>query len=725
MGGLPSRFVPSYKGIEKQSHFALQQDGVPFERNIEPFEVELNRSQLEAWGLAWNLARAGSFQVAGVDPCSPAGRWNQQQQAFGRCGICRGDELFEVNDSSDYSTMSQELAVSRTVRLLFRPGSNVRTKASNLKHLVKNAFLHIDTTDPEPDPTDQPDEPRRLSLSDPLPFVRPSQVDEADEDALSDASEASFYSMKSSSSSLSSSSQCSQHQPSSGRSCPSTDWEFQGYQCHNGQMLPPFSRSVSSGHVSTSSSGRGKRRRRASAANVVPPAPMPSCQVPNQLPNALVPNQVPNQMPFPPTMVPVMVPVVGAPPFLAMAAPALGPLVSPLVPASVGVAVPFPSCKQPDMPMGPPMPTQEVETTVSQPCWAAQNLCAPNSSRFEQSCDHQDGAGCSRAPEPAQLEPAAPSFATFEETDTQKEIVEETSVLKDQKSAEGAPVKPRKRPTRRGGKRARHRPCHAAEWASSVGSAETPSFGEPGSGEEAEGEEAEEGEDEKEELKEELRDASAPRSFEKKDLKRRSFYPLAARLRLAAGLKPKGLEESKTAFGSAKIFSNHIQPKADVSKDGSVLPGPKVPPVSTLPNPIEVIEEVEPEPASASDVSDLPKQEPAEELAAGTIPEPLAPHRVIDLPSDQVVGRRVQIIGLTKTLEFNDLWGKVEHFDSSCKRFAVQLLPAEGVPMTVKLRGENLRMPPVLSLSFKDASGKQANAWQPNLRAVSCCPVHT
>ena len=88
-------------------------------------------------------------------------------------------------------------------------------------------------------------------------------------------------------------------------------------------------------------------------------------------------------------------------------------------------------------------------------------------------------------------------------------------------------------------------------------------------------------------------------------------------MRLAAGLKPKGLEESKTAFGSAKIFSNHIQPKADVSKDGSVLPGPKVPPVSTLPNPIEVIEEVEPEPASASDVSDLPKQEPAEELAAG------------------------------------------------------------------------------------------------------------
>ncbi|CAK9037790.1 Sodium/calcium exchanger NCL2 (Na(+)/Ca(2+)-exchange protein NCL2) (OsEFCAX2) (Protein NCX-like 2) (OsNCL2) [Durusdinium trenchii] len=228
-------------------------------------------------------------------------------------------------------------------------------------------------------------------------------------------------------------------------------------------------------------------------------------------------------------------------------------------------------------------------------------------------------SSCSRAPEPAQLEPAAPSFATFEETDTQKEIVEETSVLKDQKSAEGAPVKPRKRPTRRGGKRARHRPCHAAEWASSVGSAETPSFGEPGSGEEAEGEEAEEGEDEKEELKEELRDASAPRSFEKKDLKRRSFYPLAARLRLAAGLKPKGLEESKTAFGSAKIFSNHIQPKADVSKDGSVLPGPKVPPVSTLPNPIEVIEEVEPEPASASDVSDLPKQEPAEELAAGHV----------------------------------------------------------------------------------------------------------
>ena len=37
------------------------------------------------------------------------------------------------------------------------------------------------------------------------------------------------------------------NQPSSGLSCPSTDWEFQGYQCNDGQMLPPFSHSISCG----------------------------------------------------------------------------------------------------------------------------------------------------------------------------------------------------------------------------------------------------------------------------------------------------------------------------------------------------------------------------------------------------------------------------------------------------------------------------------------------
>ena len=161
-------------------------------------------------------------------------------QAFGLRGISRGDELFEVNGWSGHSEMRQELVVSRAVCLLFRPGPpgppGPKDRCSKVK--VND---HIDNTDPEPEiKHDQ----RRLSD---LSFLSP-EVDEADEDALS---EASFYSMKSSSS-LSSSSQCSRNQ--SGRSCPSTDWEFQGYQCHNGQMVPPFARSMSNEPVRFSES---------------------------------------------------------------------------------------------------------------------------------------------------------------------------------------------------------------------------------------------------------------------------------------------------------------------------------------------------------------------------------------------------------------------------------------------------------------------------------------
>ena len=192
-----------------------------------------------------------SFLILNPKPKScPAGNFPplpSLPEAFGRSGISRGDELFEVNDSSEYGRMSEQLALSRTVRLLFRPGPSGPVglsglhSAQNVKHLVKNAFLHIDTTDPEPDQTE--DDPQGLSLPDLVPVS--GTLQEEEEDALS---EASFYSMRSSSSL--SSSQCSQQQPSSGRSCPSTDWEFQGYQCHNGQMLlEPLSRSISSGHA--------------------------------------------------------------------------------------------------------------------------------------------------------------------------------------------------------------------------------------------------------------------------------------------------------------------------------------------------------------------------------------------------------------------------------------------------------------------------------------------
>jgi len=297
-------------------------------------------------------------------------------------------------------------------------------------------------------------------------------------------------------------------------------------------------------------------------------------------------------------------------------------------------------------------------------------------------------------------------------------------------SSQPAVPAPRKKPTRRGGKRARHRPCHAAaaalEWASSVGSAETPSFGEPASGEEAEGE-GEPSEARAEPVvQNRVKEAS-------KASKPRSFYPLAARLRVAsAGLKldANGAADEihKAATPSqrkAEAIESRTKEAWHPCKDEALdaithsMDWPK--------RTIEVIEEVEPEPASASDVSDIPHAaEPGREVAKGvTFSEKLPPARNRQpraAADDKIVGRRVQITGLVKTPEFNGQWGKVEDFDSRSGRYGVQLLPVEGVPMIVKLRGENLRMPPVLSLRFEGhGHGRKAkkDAWKPSLRLAT------
>ncbi|CAJ1461072.1 unnamed protein product [Effrenium voratum] len=684
MGALPSRLVP--RGPKADDRLVQGFE----DRNLEPYEVVLSRSEYEAWGLAWNVRAhaAKRLQVAGVDPCSPAGRWNQGQQAAGLRGIRRGDELFEVNGYSGHSGMREQLSASRAARLLFRPDSQdlaipkLHPMESKIgPDSVKNTFIHYGNSRDDADTTDDI-QPRRLSLSDPLPLSSlPMQLED---DRLS---EASFYSVDSCASSLSRSSG-SQNQPSSGRSCPSTDWEFQGYQCRDGQMLPPFARSGSSEQAS-SSSGRGKRRRRASAPAwqlapmPVQPAqpiqPVPPCPMPNQMQNSL-----PSQVPFPPTMVPVMVPLVGAPPgqhFLAMAS--MAPM-APIAPMpSVGVAVPFPNA---------PMAS---ETEV--PC---------------QSFDRQEVSL-----EPQEVDPGVEKVSDLSNQGNQGDRGQGGQGDQGGQGGQGEgdqssqPLlgaqmacqreefpKLRKKPTRRGGKRARHRPCHAAgaamEWASSVGSAETPSFGEPGSGEEAEGEDELDGPD--------------PKALDSVPVsKPRSFYPLAARLRVAsAGQKPKGADEPNAIAEGSKG-----KPKESGCDEVEwAIKEPEEWPVRR----IEAIEEVEPEPASASDVSDLPQREPARKGTPEACPEPHP--RVTDLDSEQVIGRRVQITGLTKTPEFNGQWGKVTHFDATCERYSVQLLPAEGIPMIVKLRGENLHMPAVLSLRFEESQEK--DTWQPALRAV-------
>ena len=276
-----------------------------------------------------------------------------------------------------------------------------------------------------------------------------------------------------------------------------------------------------------------------------------------------------------------MVPLVGAPPgqhFLAMAS--MAPM-APIAPMpSVGVAVPFPNA---------PMAS---ETEV--PC---------------QSFDRQEVSL-----EPQEVDPGVEKVSDLSNQGNQGDRGQGGQGDQGGQGGQGEgdqssqPLlgaqmacqreefpKLRKKPTRRGGKRARHRPCHAAgaamEWASSVGSAETPSFGEPGSGEEAEGEDELDGPD--------------PKALDSVPVsKPRSFYPLAARLRVAsAGQKPKGADEPNAIAEGSKG-----KPKESGCDEVEwAIKEPEEWPVRR----IEAIEEVEPEPASASDVSDLPQREPA------------------------------------------------------------------------------------------------------------------
>ncbi|CAE8605660.1 unnamed protein product, partial [Polarella glacialis] len=90
--------------------------------DADAYEVILSRTDTEAWGFAWNVG-AHAVQrllVAGIDPTSPAGRWNAQQQVQHSRGICRGDELVEVNGASDHARMRRELVATSVARFVFR-----------------------------------------------------------------------------------------------------------------------------------------------------------------------------------------------------------------------------------------------------------------------------------------------------------------------------------------------------------------------------------------------------------------------------------------------------------------------------------------------------------------------------------------------------------------------------------------------------------------------------
>lgn len=90
--------------------------------DADTFEAILGRSAGEPWGFSWQVGPYTSrrFLLAGVEAGSPAARWTEQQQDRGLRGLACGDELLEVNRQREPGAMQRELLMAPTVWLLFR-----------------------------------------------------------------------------------------------------------------------------------------------------------------------------------------------------------------------------------------------------------------------------------------------------------------------------------------------------------------------------------------------------------------------------------------------------------------------------------------------------------------------------------------------------------------------------------------------------------------------------
>eukprot|EP00930_Biecheleria_cincta_P054432 TRINITY_DN4055_c0_g1_i2.p1 TRINITY_DN4055_c0_g1~~TRINITY_DN4055_c0_g1_i2.p1 ORF type:complete len:910 (-),score=137.55 TRINITY_DN4055_c0_g1_i2:53-2782(-) len=889
MGGHQSRLagVPSSDGLRKLEKGGPQNqhefgDQPAEDTDLDTLDVVLSRSDVEAWGFAWNVSAHASQRlvIAGVDPRSPAGRWNKAQQESRLRPICRGDELLEVNGVSAHDAMRRELVAALVARLLFRrpiqeeeelaaavtaaalarqrrvarersaaaladsrlwlsshDRPNRAERMPRQSVCVKNTFIHMKCdSDPGDDGARTPDSQSsrcpegQLSLSDPLP--RPSGNGHMSPSKLSDAgghSDDSFSSARSGTSKISQSS--GERRPSSreGGSCPSTDWEFQAYQ----------------GHVDQASGSQARNQWHMQPGHVVHPSA--------------------------PAMVPMLVPVVGVQP---------GQPVFAMQPVAAGIGVPMtiplPTC-QSNMPLAvqaagcglqtaaqpegssatrvvpehaPPPPNYPPPTQSRKQSRQAAPTPPPAYRPYEE--DNAEEAarhGCSAASGHKRCEATAMAGpAASEQHHVREQLSGDTKLADISEHPNQATAEPRKKkPTRRGGKRARHRPCHvaaaASDWASSIGSIETPSFGDLGSGEEAEGEADSEAEVQVDHSGNPSISRSIPEA-PSANLPKRSFYPPAGRLKIAAGLAPladrvrgrerETLEDTKNITRTECASRRQSAPLADrergrerdtledttnitrtecASRRQSAPLADRVrareretlevreqtkaeaellrykPECPTFGRSLDIsaaimrasptsfkgaakefdneaedshgeaIDEVEPEPASASDRSDPPSTmasaaqkatatsaslglSPVGTASSATAPEgwPLPkcaiakdgdkvpevvearPPAQPDDASETIVGRRAQVIGLVRTPEYNGQWGQVQDFDPNLGRYNVNLIASDGPPVIVKLRRENLYIPKAVFLRF-EADAKSEKPHQSSRAAEAAGPV--
>lgn len=105
----PSRLQPPRQeaGPSQEADLSEGQDGTT------RYQASLERSGTAAWGFAWNVAALAMKRLilAGVDPASPAGAWNTKRKEDGCQPMQRGDEVVAVNEITTYSEMRKELAL--------------------------------------------------------------------------------------------------------------------------------------------------------------------------------------------------------------------------------------------------------------------------------------------------------------------------------------------------------------------------------------------------------------------------------------------------------------------------------------------------------------------------------------------------------------------------------------------------------------------------------------
>jgi hypothetical protein len=85
---------------------------------------------------------------------------------------------------------------------------------------------------------------------------------------------------------------------------------------------------------------------------------------------------------------------------------------------------------------------------------------------------------------------------------------------------------------------------------------------------------------------------------------------------------------------------------------------------------------------------------------------------------EDLLGKRVLVVGLLRQPEFNGEWGRVESYDAGLQRFVVRVLRDAGPPSGVlaKLRRENLLAPPTVALKFdEEPSAKSGQCLDPTL----------